>query len=168
MTSKRKPRSTLQLPSASLRRHGNALAHTPKAQLQTFRAPSQKELAVAALVREDLAKQRGVAIKTEHAQGLAQVLALRSRARIVEFIDSSDELRSRTRPLEDQADVEAVDEFFRQYLLEAQVAILQGGVEQLLAIGASPLEPETEEVIEEQLPGLIGRLFGQKRTLIRR
>lgn len=172
MTTKQANALKVELPAVARLPGGGALALSAQALLQQGRTPNRAEAAITDQLRTDLAMQVGVAVKMEHAEQLAQTITLRTVQRFDEFLTFERTIRDQKRHADDQADLEVFCHAVRQSQANTLLAIRQAGLNRIETIVLNPLDPPAEvkeEVIIEQKPGLLGRLFGgQQVTRVKR
>lgn len=160
------------LPDDALVPGAGALAVSAQTLLHQSRTPNRAEQAITDKLRIDLAMQVGVAVKMEQAEQLAQTITLRTVQRFDEFIAFERTIRAQKRHADDQADLEVFCHAVRQSQANTLFAIRQAGLNRIETIILNPLDPPAEaqeEVIIEQKPGLLGRLFGgQQVTRVKR
>lgn len=135
--------------------------------------PPKREIrAIAEKMQIDVAKQEGSAIKAAHGARLVHSISLQTMQRFDEFVAVDRSIRSKQRPEQDQADIEVFCHAVRQAQATSLLAIRQAAAQSIETIILTPLDPPEErgeQVIVEQTPGLMGRLFGgQKVTRITR
>lgn len=168
------PKATLRPPRAALIPTADSLDRLNQQYLQTPRVLSRKEQALVTLTREDSAEQVGLASKVHLAHKLTYALVEGTRDDMVNLVESNRALLEQKRPEVDQKNILVVCDTLTQYLFDAEVAILQGGITQITAIATRPLklpehdeaEPRSRTITVKKTPGLLGRLFGQEEMTV--
>jgi hypothetical protein len=136
------------------------------------RPSTRAEQAISEQLRENLIRQMGIAIKTDHAERLTTDQDQRTLQHYDNYLASEEALLAQERSQGRQAELEAFSDTIRQLDQRSLVAIRQGAVDNIESIAVQPFDTsprETEEVIIEHTPGLLGRIFGgQQVTRVKR
>lgn len=135
-------------------------------------APSAYQKAVAEKTRNNLTEQAGGAMLGAHAAHLTNQIEQFVLERIDESMEFDRSLRKKQRNKEDRVHMANVAHQFRELTISAHMAIYNASIDRFVEISRRSLEPEKEEsetVIVEQDPGVLGRLFGSSRkTTVKR
>jgi hypothetical protein len=156
----------IDLPSSSVVSGTASLAKTAQNHLQAQRSPNRREQQIGSKTREQLAKQIGYAMKTEHAGHLVNIIDQRTLERWSDYLDFDRSLRNKPRDPVDQADIEYLFQMLREAHATSLMTIRKQGIEQIELIVSESLEPEEEQkphYLVEYDPGILGRIFGGQR-----
>jgi hypothetical protein len=153
----------VELPSSSVVSGMASLAKTAQNHLQAQQAATREEQQIGTKTRQQMARQIGHAMISEHGQHLVDILDRRTIERLSDYVDFDRSIRDKPRDAADQADVEFFCQLLREANVTSKLTIRQQAVERIEQIVTESLEPVKEKrphYIVQRTPGFFGSIIG--------